>query len=66
MLMADGKPDTDRKAITLTKITFRYLEKLAEGGIHGFDWSGVARGFIEEGVRRAIKEGFVNKSGGDE
>ncbi len=64
--MANGKAETKRKTLTLTTITLRYLEKLAEGGIHGSDWSGVARGFVEEGVRRAIKEGFIDNSDGQE
>ena len=60
--MTDGKADTVRKTLTLTKITLRYLEKLAEGGVHGSDWAGVARGFVEKGVREAIREGFIDRS----
>ena len=59
--MADSKTDTIRKTLTISKLTLRYLERLAERGIHGSEWSGVARGFIEEGVRRAIKEGFIEQ-----
>lgn len=59
--MANGKTDTVRKTITLSKPTIRYLERLAEYGVHGSKWSGVAQNFVEEGVRRAIKEGFIKQ-----
>lgn len=58
--MSKGKAKTVRKTITIAVTTFRYLERLAEKGTHGSDWSGVARGFVEEGVRQAIKDGFIN------
>jgi len=59
--MADAKTDTTRKTFTISKATLRYLERLAEKGIHGSEWSGVARGFVEEGVRQAIKDGFIKQ-----
>lgn len=61
--MADN---TDRKAITLAKVSFRYMERLAEKGTHGSDWVGVARGFIEAGIRDAIERGYLKIEDGDE
>ena len=58
--MAKTKTATVRKTLTLSRQDYRYLEILAERGIHGSEWSGVARNFVEEGIRRAIKDGFVN------
>ena len=57
--MAEGKTPTRRKTITLAETTIDYLEQLASKGTHGSDVVGVARGMIEEGVRVAIKEGFI-------
>ena len=57
--MPDGKPETVRKTITLSKATLRHLEKLAKKGLHGSGWSGVAQGFVEKGVRKAIRQGFI-------
>jgi len=57
--MAETKTPTVRRTLTVSKKSFLYLERLAEHGIHGSEWSGVARNFIEEGIRQAIKEGFI-------
>ena len=59
--MAEAKTDTTRKTFTISVKTLHYLERLAERGIHGSEWSGVARNFVEEGVRQAIKNGFITQ-----
>ena len=57
--MAQGKAATSRKAITLAVATWRHLEVLATKGIHGTDVTGVAASLIEEGVRNAVRDGFL-------
>jgi hypothetical protein len=53
--------DTKKKSCTLTISTVRYLEKIAEVGTHGGTMSAVMTRLIEEGVRQAIRDGFVTK-----
>ena len=57
---ADGK--RPRKTCTLSPRTIRYLEKLAEVGTHGSKVALVMTRLIEEGVRQAIRDGFIDKS----
>ncbi len=57
--MAQGKAPTTRKTLTLAVMTVRYLEDLAKLGTHGSDVTGVGRTLIEEGVRAAIRDGFI-------
>ena len=57
--MAQGKTPTKRKTITFAVATLEYLEQLASKGTHGSDVTDVARNLVEEGVRSAIKEGFI-------
>jgi len=57
--MSKGKVPTARKTLTLTGATLTYLERIAARGTHGWDVADVARQFVEDGVRQAIKEGFV-------
>jgi hypothetical protein len=59
----EGKPDpgTDRKACTLAIETIRYLEALAKKGTHGSGVSKVMTTLIEQGVRQAIREGFIKQ-----
>jgi hypothetical protein len=54
-------PDTERKQCTLSRGTIRYLEALSKKGTHGTSVPGVMAMLIEEGVRQAIREGFVRK-----
>jgi hypothetical protein len=51
--------DTDRKAITLAIVTWEYLDDLSTRGTHGTTVADVAKSLIEEGVRKAIKDGFL-------
>lgn len=59
--MAQGKAETVRKNVTLSKATIRYLEKLATSGTHGSDVVDVIRTLVEDGVRSAIKDGFIQR-----
>ena len=57
--MAQGKAETVRKNVTLAAVTVTYLEQLASAGTHGSDVVAVIRTMVEEGVRTAIREGFL-------
>lgn len=59
--MAQGKTATVRKNITLSAATVQHLEELAKKGTHGSDVVGVIRTLVEQGVRRAIRDGFFNR-----
>jgi hypothetical protein len=43
--------------------TIRYLEDLAGKGTHGSSAPAVGRKLIEDGIRTAIKEGFIKLRG---
>jgi hypothetical protein len=53
--------DTDRRPITLAVATWEYLEVLSKQGTHGTSVPDVAKTLIEEGIRRAIKDGFLKQ-----
>ncbi|WP_343712865.1 hypothetical protein [Inquilinus sp.] len=57
--MAQGKSPTTRKSITFNVATLKYLEALAATGTHGSDVVSVARTLVENGIRDAIKDGFL-------
>jgi hypothetical protein len=59
--MAQGKTQTVRKNVTLSLVTIEYLERLAATGTHGFDVVAVIRTMVEEGVRNAIRDGFIER-----
>lgn len=59
--MAQGKAETVRKNVTLSTATVAYLERLAASGTHGSDVVAVIRTMVEEGVRSAIREGFIER-----
>lgn len=52
--------ETERRPITLAVATWGYLEKLSKQGTHGTSVTDVAKTLIEEGIRQAIKDGFLN------
>jgi hypothetical protein len=54
-----AEPETERRTCTLSTRTVRYLEKLSKKGTHGRDVPKVMTSLIEEGVRQAIREGFI-------
>lgn len=53
------RPETDRIPVTLLSATIAYLETLVRQGTHGTSVPGVMRTLIEEGVRTAIRDGFL-------
>ena len=53
--------DTDRRPVTLAVTSWRYLEQLSKLGTHGTSIPDVAKTLIEEGIRQAIKDGFLNQ-----
>ncbi len=54
--------DTDRRPVTLAVATWSYLDQLSKLGTHGTSVPDVAKTLIEEGIRRAIKDGFLKQS----
>ena len=59
--MANEEPNTDRKSCTLAMVTIRYLEALSKKGTHGTGVSKVMTTLIEQGIRQAIREGFIKQ-----
>jgi len=57
--MAKEKAQTERFQTMLDVATIKYLEALAGKGTHGSSVPAVGRKLIEEGVKIAIKEGFI-------
>lgn len=53
--------DTDRRPITLAVATWEFLDQLSKLGTHGTSIPDVAKTLIEEGVRLAIKDGFIRQ-----
>jgi hypothetical protein len=51
---------TDRRPITLAVATWEYLDQLSKLGTHGTSVPDVAKTLIEDGIRQAIKDGFLN------
>jgi hypothetical protein len=53
--------DTERRPITLAVATWSYLDQLSKLGTHGTSVPDVAKTLIEEGIRQAIKDGFLKQ-----
>ena len=53
--------DTERRPITLALATWEYLDQLSKLGTHGTSVPDAAKTLIEEGIRQAIKEGFLKQ-----
>lgn len=51
--------DSERVFITLSAQNASYLEDLAQIGIHGVTPSEVAKHFVENGIERMVREGFL-------
>ena len=51
--------DTERRPITLSQKTWEYLEELSKRGTHGTSVPDVAKSLIEEGIRQAVRDGFL-------
>lgn len=52
-------PDTERKTVTLGRLTVRYLEALSKKGLFGSDVGGVMTRLIEQGIRDALEKGHI-------
>ena len=61
MCYASAMADTDRRPITLAVATWDYLDQLSKLGTHGTSVPDVAKTLIEDGVRQAIKDGFLRQ-----
>ena len=57
--MPDDDKNTKRLYLTLAIATIEHLETLARRGTHGTGPSDVAKGMVEEGIRRAVRDGFL-------
>lgn len=58
---SDGEAGRLRKKVTVSPATLRYLEKLVDSGTHGATVATVMARLVEEGVRQAIREGFIRR-----
>jgi hypothetical protein len=54
--------DTDRRPVTLAVATWEFLDQLSKLGTHGTSVPDVAKTLIEEGIRQAIKDGFLKQT----
>jgi hypothetical protein len=54
--------DTDRRPVTLAVASWEFLDQLSRLGTHGTSVPDVAKTLIEEGIRQAIKDGFLKQS----
>jgi hypothetical protein len=53
--------DTERRPLTLAVATWAYLDQLSKLGTHGTSVPDVAKTLIEEGIRQAIRDGFLKQ-----
>ena len=53
--------DTERRPVTLGVATWEFLDQLPKLGTHGTSVPDVAKTLIEEGIRQAIKDGFLKQ-----
>ena len=59
--MASRTEKTERLQVMLGLRTHGFLALLAEKGTHGTSPTDVAKSLIEDGIRRAIKEDWLDK-----
>jgi len=59
--MASRTEKTERLQVMLGLRTHGFLTMLAEKGTHGTSPTDVAKSLIEDGIRRAIKEEWLDK-----
>jgi hypothetical protein len=57
--MAKAQSETNRLQFMLGLKTHAFLELLARKGTRGTNANDVAKSLIEQGIREAIKEGFL-------
>lgn len=53
--------ETERRPVTLAVASWEYLDQLSKLGTHGTSVPDVAKTLIEEGIRLAIKDGFLKQ-----
>jgi hypothetical protein len=53
--------ETERRPITLALATWEFLNQLSKLGTHGTSVPDVAKTLIEDGIRQAIKDGFLKQ-----
>ena len=58
---SDGEGKPTRLNVTVAPLTGRYLDKLVEAGTHGANKRTVMARLVEEGVRQALRDGFIRK-----
>ncbi len=59
--MPKKNTETIRWNVTFSTAIADYLKDLAAKGTHGSDVVGVIRTMVEQGVRDAIREGFIDR-----
>jgi hypothetical protein len=59
--MSQGKAKIVRKNVTFSAATVRHLEDLAQTGAHGSDVVAVVRTLVDQGIRKAIRDGFLHR-----
>lgn len=60
--MASSNQKTERLQVMLALKTHAFLDALASKGTHGTSPTDVARTLIEQGIRRAIREKFLDET----
>lgn len=60
--MAKAQASTARLQVMLATKTHDFLAALAAKGTHGASATDVAKTLIEDGIRTAIKDGFVSQT----
>ena len=53
--------ETERRPVTLAVATWTFLDQMSKLGTHGTSVPDVAKTLIEEGIRQAIKDGFLKQ-----
>ena len=58
---AEGSPRRDRITLNPRATTFRYLKQLVRLGIYGKTPTTAAARLVDEGIRRALSEGLIER-----
>ena len=59
MAKVAGKKDTEVIGVTFSHVALRRVDALCDKGTHGTSRTEVIRSLVEEGIRQAIKDGFI-------
>jgi hypothetical protein len=60
-VVSSAMADTERRPVTLAVATWAFLDQMSKLGTHGTSVPDVAKTLIEEGIRQAIKDGFLKQ-----